>query len=253
MGARAPRTGSLAGVRLTDQAVVAVALARRIAGDRPATAADLLAGLAVEPEGGAGLLLRASAGVVGLERRVAAQPRGLPALDDVARAAACADGHPVWTVELLDAAVVRGGPDVGDLLEATGLDLWDLRLGPRSTWLGWRDDPEPFLDLAGAYDATDLPDLCETHGLGSGVGTFTAAADRSVARARALGGRVRDLLLALRLPGSGAEHLLSDSAELAEAAARATGPLDGVLLAARTAPAPVDAGTLLLAALSAAS
>lgn len=253
MGASAPRTGSLASVRLTDQALVAVALARRIADGRRATAADLIAGLAVEPEGGAGLVLRSSLGVVDLERRASVAPPGVPPLDAVVRAAADAGGRPSWTVELLDAAVVHGGQDVQDMLEATGLDVWDLRAGPRSTWLAWRDEVEPFTDFEAAYEATRLSDLCETFGLGNDVGALTAAADRTVARARALGGRVRDLLLALRLPGSGAEALLADSAALAEAATRATGPLDPVLAAAQTAPPPVDPGTLALAALAAAA
>ena len=130
--------------RLTDQAAVAVTVARAAAeaAGQPATIGHLLLGLATESEGRAGRRLRERAtAVLHLTQRAPGVPA--PPLDTaLTRAAASAGSRAISTVDLLDAAIACGGDDVTDLLEAAGfhrdLDGW-LVGGPDEAWF---DDPE---------------------------------------------------------------------------------------------------------------
>lgn len=147
-------------VRLTDQALVAVGLARALSAERPVTVAHLLAGLAAEPDGAAGRRLRerGSAAAVLAER---ARTAPAPALDTgLGAAAGLAGGRPVGTVHLLDAAVGVGGEDVADLLVSAGyardLDGWQQPDPLEIAWLdegetfGWHPEPPGPLDADAA-------------------------------------------------------------------------------------------------------
>jgi len=184
-------------LRLTDQALVAVVLARAAAAaaGRDATVADLLVGLAEEPEGVAGRVLQGAEAVAVRLRAHPPSPR-LPALEIALRwAADDVTGRPLGTADLLAAAVEVGGSELADLLAAVDgawvahlvgdlpprpgpgraarlAAAWGDRLGPGAETLGLRPpgDPEPGL---------------------------TAAAGRVVAHARAAGGGALDLVLAV--------------------------------------------------------
>jgi hypothetical protein len=163
-------------VRLTDQAAVAVALARQAA-VAPPTAAHLLVGLATEPEGRAGRRLRERATAAARLRAAADAPA--PPLDAVlARAATVATGRAATTVDLLDAAIAVGGEDVAELLERAGYQR-DLD--------GW---------LAGDPDE-DWFDDAETYGLRPhGDDLLDPGAARVVAQVRAVGGGAVEVLVA---------------------------------------------------------
>lgn len=187
--------------RLTDQAAVAVALARRLAAPQVATMAHLLVGLATEPEGRAGRRLRErpSAAAVLIER--AASAPAPPLAEAVERAAATAGVRAATTVDLLDAAIAAGGSDVDDLLAVAGYqrDLDGSLCGDRGD--DWFDDAETYGLQVG--DAT----------------TFDAPTARVVAQVRAVnGGAVEVLVAAAAAPDAGVA--LADPAALASAAAR---------------------------------
>ena len=225
--------------RLTDQAAVAVTLARAAGGDRGATVADLLAGLAVEAEGRAGVRLRerASAAAVLTDR---ARTAPAPPLEDAVRAASARAGaRAATTVDLLDAAIEVGGDDVADLLATAGYarDLDGWLVGDAAA--GWFDHPETF----GFHPWGDA--VCD------------ASAARVVAQVRAVaGGAVELLIAAAAAPDVGV--LAVDPAALAAVAARldttarpSDAGLDAVVAAATTLAQgeAVTVGDLVRAAL----
>lgn len=163
--------------RLTDQAAVAVAVARATAG-RSSTVGHLLIGLATEPEGRAGRRLRERATAVALLIDRAGRCPAPPLATALDAAAQQADRRAVSTVDLLDAAVRTGGVDLMDLLEQVGyhrdLDGWLLG-DVEQTWF---DDAET-LGWAPAGDATLDP-----------------VASRVAAQVRAVGGGAVHVLIA---------------------------------------------------------
>ncbi|CAN5764115.1 hypothetical protein BH24ACT14_BH24ACT14_03220 [soil metagenome] len=167
--------------RLTDQALVAVSLARAaaLASERHATVADLLAALAVESEGEAGRRLRnRSSAAAALTERAVSVPA--PLLDTAVRTAvAHSAGRAATTVDLLEAALVVGSDDVADLLAGAGYDR----------------DLDGFLvdDVFG-----EPPGMGETYGLSpAGVPDLSEPAARVVAQVRAIAGGAVALLLAV--------------------------------------------------------
>ena len=141
-------------VRLTDQALAAVTLARAVVAGGPVTAPALLAGLAAEPDGRAGRALRERASAAAaLGERAGAVPGA--SLDDVLRRAATVAGaRPIATDDLLGAALEHGGPDLVDLLTTVGYDPAQLvapgDAGSETYGLGTDDDLEPTAALAAA-------------------------------------------------------------------------------------------------------
>ena len=187
--------------RLTDQAAVAVALAQAIAGTAVPSVGHLVAGLAAEPEGRAGRRLRergwAAAQLTERAGEVSAPP--LPVA--VSQALTAAGAHAATTVDLLDAALARGGAALADLLSDCGyhrdLDGWLL------------SDP-----------ATDWFEQAETYGFQpSGNATFDRAASRVIAQVRAVnGGAVSLLIAASAAPDAGLDS--PDPRTLAQVADR---------------------------------
>lgn len=175
-------------VRLTDQALVAVTLARQhaAAGGRAPQVADLLVGLATEPDGTAGRVLAAHASAASaLATRSGAAPPRLPALDvAVGWAAGEVGERPVGTVDLLLAALEVGADDLTDLLERCGLPAGALAtVRPPAA--------------APLRDAAEGDALAETYGLDPAGAEAEPAAARAVARTRAVGGGALTLLAAL--------------------------------------------------------
>jgi hypothetical protein len=178
-------------VVLTDQALVAVALARRVADARGGTptVADLLAGLAAEPDGRAGHQLRAHGSAAAeLTTRTVAPPPNLAPLDAaLVRAAGAAAPRPAATRDLLTAAVAAGGDELRDLLESVGYDVDALTRA--------RGDAVP--ELTGEWGSAWGPHS-ETYGYAADASpALTTAAARAVAQVRALAGGAVDLVLAL--------------------------------------------------------
>jgi hypothetical protein len=195
-------------VRLTDQALVAVTLARQAAAarDREPTSLDLLLGLAAEPDGWAGhLLRRRDSAAAALVVRAAAPPPGLtPLLEVVATAAERAAPRPPGTRDLLRAVLTDGGEDVDDLLASCGFAEPDL----------WADEPDDGKHLVvipadGSSEGTDPdvggpphPDVEVPWAPGSETVTLdgpdqpllSPAAARAVAKVRALAGGALDLV-----------------------------------------------------------
>jgi hypothetical protein len=216
---------------LTDQALVAVALARAHAAGTARTphVADLLVGLAAEPDGLAGRLLREREGAAIRLRERGALPRLAPL--SVATGWAADDARPraATTLDLLRAALEAGGGELRDLLDAVGLgDLAAPVIPPEQAGetLGLRPptDPEPGL---------------------------SAEAALAIARTRALAGGAADLLLAIgRGPQADSVAPLPD---LTGAVARGDDAgLDAVVGAARAwrGDEPVTTGDLVRAALA---
>jgi hypothetical protein len=186
-------------VRLTDQALVAVALARRSAAahGREPTAVDLLLGLASEPDGWAAhVLRRRDAAVVALAERAGSPPPAVPDLMEVVAAAADrAAPRPPGTRDLLTAVLTISGPDVDDLLEACGFGEADL----------WRDEhlaeAEQVVDGGGTWLADEHATWSssqETVTLeGPDQPRLSPAASRAVARVRAVAGGAVDLVAVL--------------------------------------------------------
>ncbi len=242
-------------VRLTDQALVAVTVARQLPGSGRATVAQLLAGLAIEPDGVAGGFLAQppSAAATLVERAGAASPR-LPSLEAAVGWAQPVPGTPVWTVDLLRAAAEIGRGDLDDLLQAAGYDAAALRSAlARETRGGGRHllnlmaigEVEPTSPGHGRRDP-------ETVGLRAHSDRLTAAAGLAVGRAAAQGGRVRHLVLALKVaeePGWPPPFLLEAIAGTASAAGRDAVLDEVVERALAEAPAPVDCAALAAAAL----
>lgn len=247
-------------VRLTDQALVAVALARQLAGDarwgpggeapaggrpdtpRAATLAQLVAALAAEPDGRAGRMLRERSTAAGrLAERAAAAPPGLPSLEvAVWRAASTAAPRTAGTAELLLAALESGGADLTGLVAAAGY-------GPRDLYRAAAAAPgHPWAPGAETVGLGADPDL----GPGAGL---------AVARVRAAAGGAAALVLALATLPEAAEALGADVDDLAaRVGAQGDGGtlvgegdagLDPVLTAARAwCTAPITATDLLRAA-----
>lgn len=200
---------------MTDQAAVAVALARSLAGPSEPTLAHLLVGLVTEPEGRAGRRLRERASAAAtLSERGATAPAP-PLFEALGRAATASGSRAATTVDLLDAALRSGGNDVEDLLAGAGyqrdLDGW-LTGDPDDDWFedaetyGWHPDGEETLDRS---------------------------ASRVVAQVRAVdGGAVEVLIAAAAAPD--ADSLSADPRDLAAVAGR--------LGAGRPRPATWDAG-----------
>lgn len=185
-----PRAGAPAEgarpVRLTDQALVAVTIARRHAGRRSPSTADLLVGLASEPDGRAAQALRrqetACTRLVG--RAVTAPPRLAGLAVALGWAAREVEGRPLWTSDLLAAAREVGGSDLAELLASCGFDPHGLAVEPPDTVAPW--------------EAIDAPErLAETRGFDPAGHAWSLPAARAVARARALGGGAVTLVVAL--------------------------------------------------------
>jgi hypothetical protein len=192
-------------VRLTDQALVAVGLARRVARSRgapspgaptgsrdepaavAATVADLLAGLAAEPDGAAGRVLRAQmTAATALTERVAIPPPGLARLEAaVARGDRIASPRPPGTVDLLAAALEVGGTDLADLVTVAGYD-------PRALYRS---------ATRLAADAGETLGLATTGDEGPPLAPDAALA---VARTRAAAGGAVDLVVNLAAGDTGA-------------------------------------------------
>lgn len=218
-------------VRVTDQALVAITVARRAGEEhhRHPTAADVLVGLAAETDGRAGAVLRAlPTAAARLPDRAATAPPGLPTLEDVVARAGADDPRPVPTGGLLAALLEAGGPDLVDLLTACGYD------------------PRGLYRAATAAAGFGI----ETFGLGSDP-DLAAGAAVAVARVRAAAGGAVDLLLAIAAAPDAAELIPEDPEGLAAALAtlRRDGEperagrdwdrgLGGVLAAVRTWCAP---------------
>jgi len=184
-------------LRLTDQALVAVVLARAAAAaaGRDATVADLLVGLAEEPDGIAGRVLQGAEAVAVRLRTHPPSPR-LPALEIALRWAAddVAD-RPLGTADLLAAAVEVGGSEFADLLAAVD-GAW---VAGRVDDLPPRPGPGRAARLAAAW-GDRLGPGAETLGLrppGDPDPHLTPAAARAVAHARAAGSGALDLVLAV--------------------------------------------------------
>ncbi|MPZ87799.1 MAG: hypothetical protein GEU81_06940 [Nitriliruptorales bacterium] len=179
-------------IRLTDQALVAVTLARAgaEASGHPPTVVDLLLGLTEEPDGVVGRLLREQQrGLLELRSRPRS-PRTAPLDVTVRWAVPEAAPRAVGTGDLLAAALEVGGAELADALEAAGVHLgadpvarpprgespagcpglWDNPLSVANETVGLRPptDPDPALSVEAAL---------------------------AVARTRALAGGAVDLLL----------------------------------------------------------
>ncbi|MPZ72170.1 MAG: hypothetical protein GEU74_02900 [Nitriliruptorales bacterium] len=209
-------------VRLTDQAAVAVALARQVAGDNPATVAHLLVGLAGESEGRAGRRLRErpTAAAALCER---APHTAAPALEFALKQAARGAGRrAAGTVDLLDAALAHAGPELTTLLSEVGyqrdLDGW-LAMDPD---VDWYEDAETMGWSPGGDEM------------------FDSSASRVVAQVRAVGGGAVETVIAAAAAPDGDIGTV-DPAVLAATAARVGGAsprwdtgLDAVITAAGT-------------------
>jgi hypothetical protein len=247
-------------VRLTDQALVAVAIARRLAaaGHGRAPAVDLVAGLAVEPDGVASQLLRGDAPAAlalaepaagGAPHAAAANaPAALEAL--VGAAADAAGPRPPGTVDLLRACLDDGADELGALLDRCGLDRTRLRAdverasGATRLWTELLEAPAAIpAELAAAVDGlfAQRSLAAETFGLGAAPAgeALSPSADLVVARTRALaGGALALVLLAAALDDGDVRGLLPGDPS---ALVRALGALYG-RHAQRPATASWDAG-----------
>lgn len=227
-------------VRLTDQALVAVTVARHTARaqGREPTSADLLLGLAAEPEGWAGhVLRRRSSPLAALAERSGSLPPSLASLEEVVGVAASrARPRPPGTADLLAASVAAGGADLEDLLSACGFTPEDLRVDSGS---------HTALPSDAIADEALWHSGSETVSAADEADWLEPAARRAVGQVRALGGGAVDLLILLA-----ADHgPIADSggeidAAMLNAARRALAPfadapaawdagLDAVLAAAR--------------------
>lgn len=221
-------------VRLTDQALVAVAAARRLAAqrDRQATAGELLVGLASEPDGRAGRLLRAQANAVPrLADEVERHAGALPPVETVVAAAAdLATPRPPSTADLLATVLESGGPPAVALLEACGYE-------PRALYRAAApDDP-----ASGARLSSETLGLRPESEPDPGL---TPAAAVAVARVRAAAGGAADLVVAVAESGASeagallpcdAEDLSAHLAELRRRSPRTEwdGGLEAAVAAAR--------------------
>ena len=180
-------------MQLTDQALVAVTLARQIARDRPVNAAHLLGGLAAEEDGAAGRLLRGEPGWVRLATHPAVDAPSLPSFEAVLRAAPAAS-RPLWTVDLLAAALRVGGEELDEVLDAVGVTP------PEPDELEVEESLQP-------DDRAADEEPAETYGRWSLDEDLTDEADLAVARARARGGASDALAVELGALGARWEAL----------------------------------------------
>lgn len=147
------------GATLTDQAAVAIAVARSAAKPGDATVAHLLVGLVTEGEGRAGRRLRQRTSAAALLVQRGGRTPAPPLARALSHVGRLVGRRAVTTVDLLDAAIAVGGEDVTDLLDAVGyhrdLDGW-LVGDPDADWfeeaetLGWSPGPDETLDPAAA-------------------------------------------------------------------------------------------------------
>jgi hypothetical protein len=258
---------SAGSVRLTDQALVAVRLARASAGrERAAHSGDVLLGLASEPDGLAGRLLGAqpNAAAALVDRAATAthdqSHRPLPSADElIAHAGAGAEPRPPATGDLLAAILERGGPVCATLLTDCGYD-------PSELYRRATDGGDPTERLLPSTETVGLPAESEPDA------TLEVAAAVAVARTRASAGGALTLVLAIAEadePTASAmlpcdrDGLLADWHAL-ERGNGANGSalsdempwdrgLEAVLAAARAwrGPAPASAADLLSAAVAA--
>lgn len=220
-------------VRLTDQALVAVAAARRLAAQRgrSATAGELLVGLASEPDGRAGQLLRAQANAVPrFAEEVERHAGALPSLETVIAAAAdVAAPRPPSTTDLLTTILESGGQSAVALLEACGYES-------RALYRSAAPD-----DTAGARLSSETLGLRPESEPDPGL---TPAAAIAVARVRAAAGGAVDLVVAVAESGAseagallpcGAEELIAQLAELRQRSPEGAwdGGLEAAVAAAR--------------------
>lgn len=202
-------------IRLTDQALVAVTLARQVAGQhgRSVTAADLVIGLGSEPEGWAGHLLRRREGsLIALAGRAGSLPPALATLEQlIADAAEHAAPRPPGTHDLLRSALVVGGEDLVDLLESCGFS-------PAELWPAEEEVPDVAYRAEALWAPTsETVTLDDPHGL-----ALSPAAVRAVGRTRAMAGGSVDLLIALASgPDTDLEALVGRVGGLELALARA--------------------------------
>lgn len=174
-------------IRLTDQALVAVTLARQhaaVAG-RVATVADLVLGLSQEPDGSAGRVLRQRESAVVALARHPLPPRLAPL--DVALSWAADDAvpRPACTLDLLAAAVEAGGAELADVLDTVGLPASDLLPEGREADGGSHERQYPGTETVG-FDPR-----------GGSAAPLTLDAALAVARTRAVAGGAVALLLAV--------------------------------------------------------
>lgn len=199
---------------------MAVEIARRSAGGARVTVGHLLLALCAEPEGGAGIALRALLGDVPHPAAGLHAP-GLPGWED---AVARGVPRPLWTHELLAGVAGLAAADLDDLLDALGSSrraLAEVAGEAEQVAGGWRAAPLPL------PDDPDGAVPFETFGRYALLDRLTDAADLAVARARALGGTTHDLALALRT-ATGAPVDLTE-AELSRVTARRPRPVEAVL------------------------
>ncbi len=213
-------------VHLTDQASVAVHMAMALATDGRANVAHLVAGIAGEPEGMAGTLLRQWFGEAGA--RLAVHPaigaRSLPPLRTAYLALPVTD-RPCWSLELLAAARRVGGEDLEFLLQECGVDL-----DPHADELVHRLPDQRAVEEHG--------EVAETYGrLGLLARGLSRDADLAVARARAADGDSRSLL----------RWLAVDEATLTALGSAPPVPLDAVVDRACRAGPDVRAADLVTA------
>jgi hypothetical protein len=199
----------------------------RAAGPPPApNVAHLVAGLAGEPEGMAGVLLRQRFGETA--PRIALHPSlGAASLPPLATAyiALPVLHRPCWTLEVFQAARRVGGEDLEFLLETCGIDL---------AWMGEEFAPRLFEPA----DLGEQPEAPETFGRLSLVDAgFSHDADLAVARTRAHGGDSRDLLA----------WLGADAATREALATAPPVPLDAVISRARLSDMAVGGADLVIA------
>ncbi len=224
-------------MHLTDQASVAVRVARSLGGSGGARAnvapggaranvAHLVAGLAGEPEGLAGTLLRQRFGE--LAPRIALHPsvaaRALPSISTAFVALPVTD-RPCWTLELLQAARRVGGEDLEHLLAECGAGLRD-----------YADELDHH--VVGPDQADERTEDPETFGRWSLLDRgFTRDADLAVARTRATAGTSRTLLGWLA-PDEVTANALASAPDV---------PLDAVVERAAAGSAPIGMSDLITA------
>jgi len=193
--------------RLTDQAAVAVALARAraCAAHRPGHVVDLLVGLAEEPDGVAGRTLADRVSAVVALAAHPLPPRLAPLDVAVSWAEAEAAPRPAGTGDLLDAALQLGGAELADILDAVGLSAVDVE-NVHSDDSGW-NDPRwgRLLDVWGQNGRPGR--ASETLGLRPPTDPepgLTREAARAVAVTRGMAGGAVDLLVAV---AASSEHV----------------------------------------------
>ncbi|CAN5354128.1 hypothetical protein BH23ACT9_BH23ACT9_23990 [soil metagenome] len=213
------------GTRLTDQAAVGVHMAEALASGNPSVA-HLVAGLAGEPEGLAGVLLRQRFGDAAprIALHQSLDAASLPPLSTAFVALPVLD-RPCWTLELLQAARRVGGEDLDALLDMCGIVL-----APYDTDLEHRtiapEEVEETVEVPETFGRMSLLDAGFSHG-----------ADLAIARTRAVGGDSHALLA----------WLGADTPTVEALATAPPVPLDAVVARARLSDMAVDGHDLITA------